>query len=105
MFCVKGGNNMKNKYMLGILLGAIIGSIILIMLINAPVAKGSTNMPDYITVTVEKGDTLWGIVKNNCKGYKDIRKVVYDIKKINNIKSASISPGQKIKIPSEYKIQ
>ncbi|KPU44838.1 cell division suppressor protein YneA [Oxobacter pfennigii] len=54
---------------------------------------------EYATITVEKGDTLWYIVKKNCENYKDIRKAIYDIKKVNNLTSSNIIWGQEIKIP------
>lgn len=55
---------------------------------------------DYII----KGDTLWSIAENeiNTNEYyknKDIRDVMYEIKKINNIQDENLTIGQKILIP------
>lgn len=55
---------------------------------------------DYVI----KGDTLWSIAKNqiNTNEYyknKDIRDVMYEIKKINNLQNGNLSIGQKILIP------
>jgi hypothetical protein len=82
-----------------IILLVIISSVALILFSNSLKVNGSIKkVGDYKIVFVEKNDTLWGIIKNNCSDYKDIRKVIYDIKKLNNI-SSNIVPGQKIKIP------
>lgn len=80
---------------------AIILFVTVLFFFNTVKVNGSDLKPEYKIVTVEKGDTLWGIAKKNCSNYNDIRKAVYDIKKANNITSASISPGQEIRIPSK----
>ena len=51
---------------------------------------------DYITI--HNGDTLWSIASNYSVN-KDIREVIYNISKINNINDAVIYPGDIIKIP------
>lgn len=58
---------------------------------------------DFICI----GDTLWNIAKKEVKTNKyyknkDIRQVVYEIKKINNLESSEVMEGQKILIP-QYK--
>lgn len=55
---------------------------------------------DYIL----KGETLWSIAENeiHTNQYyknKDIREVMYEIKKINNLKNGNLEIGQKILIP------
>lgn len=64
-------------------------------------AINTNSYTSYKIVSVKSGDTLWAIVKNNCTNYNDIRKVIYDIKDLNNI-SSDITPGQKIMIPDKY---
>ncbi len=56
---------------------------------------------DYII----KGDTLWSIAENevsNNEYYKnkDIREVMYEIEKLNNLQSENLEIGQKILIPN-----
>lgn len=80
----------------------IILSVTAISLTNIKKADGTTKNNSFSIVTVEYGDTLWDIVKDNCSNYKDIRKAVYDIKKYNNLPSSNIIPGTKLKIPACY---
>lgn len=53
----------------------------------------------YKEIIVEKGDTIWNISLKYTPKNKDIRKTVYEIKKINNIDNSIIIPGQIIKVP------
>lgn len=55
---------------------------------------------DYIL----KGDTLWSIAEkeidtNEYYRNKDIRDVMFEIKKINNLQNKNLTVGQKILIP------
>ena len=58
----------------------------------------------YKTVYVSKGDTIWSIAKNNqesndyYKG-KDIRYIMNDISKINNIEKSNLKIDQKLLVP------
>lgn len=58
----------------------------------------AANQDDFIIVIVKDGDTLWNIAQNYTNG-KDIRKTIYEIERINNIKKSIIYPGQQLKIP------
>lgn len=49
-------------------------------------------------IVIAKGDTLWSIAKENNTS-RDIRKYVYDIKKINNITGSIIYEGNELRIP------
>ena len=60
---------------------------------------------EYSELYVSSGDTLWSIAKfeqeNNAyyKG-KDVREIIFDIKKVNNLPSSDLVINQKILIPS-----
>ncbi len=56
---------------------------------------------NYYEITIKKGDTLWQIAKDNNSANKDIRRVVYEIKKFNRLSNSTIIPGNTIKIPIE----
>lgn len=60
---------------------------------------------EYTTICVDHGDTLWKIAeeqKENNKYYKkkDVRDIVYDIKKVNNLNSSDIYVAQELKVPT-----
>lgn len=48
-----------------------------------------------IVYTVQHGDTLWSIAKENCSDAENILEVIHDIKTNNDI-TAEIHPGQQI---------
>jgi len=48
-------------------------------------------------IRIKSGDTLWNIAeKYNKKG--DIREYIYELKKINNLKSSAIIAGENLKV-------
>ena len=57
------------------------------------------NEQEYIRHQVEAGDSLWTIALEYYDEDIDIRKAVYHIKKLNNIESAIINPGNELLIP------
>lgn len=63
----------------------------------------SYQKPELKNIYVEKGDTLWTIAKeeqSNNKYYENsnVREIIYDIKRLNNMSDANILPGEIIKI-------
>lgn len=90
----------KKKFIRSIII--LVGLIILMLLgINNTYSKTEISYKeDYIL----KGDTLWSIAENerNTNEYyknKDIREVMYEIRKINNLQNENLTIGQKILIP------
>ncbi|MCX7695834.1 MAG: LysM peptidoglycan-binding domain-containing protein [Caloramator sp.] len=53
----------------------------------------------YKEVVVKKGDTIWNISIKYTPKDKDVRKTVYEIRKINNLNDCIIFPGQTLKVP------
>ena len=51
---------------------------------------------EYEKIVVSKGDTLWSIA-SELNG--DIRENIYEIKKINNLKTSYIYEGQELQLP------
>lgn len=49
-------------------------------------------------ITVHQGDTLWGIAKDAVGEDEDVRLVVQDIIKNNNLANANIRPGMTLKV-------
>lgn len=92
---------MKRIYKLRFAFTAIIVSICFVLAFGSITSRGSEVSKKYKLVSVKEGDTLWGIVKENCKN-SDIRKAIYYVKKENSMDSGNITPGQTIKIPLKY---
>lgn len=81
----------------------IIIGITIIVTFLATKSIYSYKKAEYKTIYVEEGETLWSIAKDeqiNNKFYegKNIREVIYDIKKLNSMSDANILPGESIKI-------
>lgn len=82
-------------------------TIIILMFISVTgTALGANNSesltkPVYTEITIQSGDTLWNLAKEFGPDDEDVREVVYDICRINDISADSIYPGQTIMIP-EY---
>ncbi len=80
--------------------GGVIGTILVLSILMAMIGIPSTSASDgeYVEFTVSSGDTLWSIVS---KMYPDenIRKVVDEIKEINNLESSCITVGDTLLIP------
>ncbi len=81
----------------------IISIVMLILIIysNIYTYADETTKVNYKTIIVKEGDTLWDIAKCFNNKNKDVRKVVYIIKKFNGLNNAVIYPGQELKIPVE----
>lgn len=55
--------------------------------------------PSYKEVTVRSGESLWSIaIKYNTKS--DLRRYIYEIKKVNNMKTSDIYVGTQLKLPA-----
>ncbi len=94
--------NMKKFIkMVLVLIGIIISTILLFS--NKSYSKGEIKEK---IVYVSSGDTLWNIASqeqenNDYYSEKDIREIVYEIRKLNNLSNTStLSVGQKLKIKS-----
>lgn len=55
----------------------------------------------FVTVTVEPGDTLWGIAQEVAPA-ADPRDVVDAIVRLNALEGVTIAAGQEIAIPAQY---
>nr|WP_252187879.1 LysM peptidoglycan-binding domain-containing protein [Anaeromonas frigoriresistens] len=65
---------------------------------NIVVAQENT-YEDYYKVFVREGDTIWEIAHDHNPYGEDVRKIVYEIEKMNNLESQYIRPGDIIKVP------
>jgi nucleoid-associated protein YgaU len=75
--------------------------MVVICLVSFPFfrkASGS-NKIDNVKIVVYPGDTLWDIALKHRPNNTDVRKMVYYIRKANNLDTAIIQPGQELIIP------
>lgn len=82
----------------------IILGIILVMSLVITKASYSHGEKQYKSIYVSEGDTLWNIAKDNQinNGYykdKDIRYIINDLMKINNLSNSNIKVNEELLIP------
>ncbi len=102
---IKGVDIMRikniKKFVRSILI--ILGIAVIITLLISRVTL-SHNEVEYKTIYVSKGDTLWNIAKSNQANNeyyknKDVRFIINDLIKINNLDSSDIEVNQELMIP------
>lgn len=86
---------------------SIIVLLFLILGVSLIFAKGtlSYKQVEYASVYVDYGDTLWKIAQkqkevNDYYKKKDVRDIIADIKKVNNLSSSDIYVAQELKVPT-----
>ena len=52
-----------------------------------------------ITVSVEKGDSLWEIAERFDNNKMDLRRYIYIIEQYNRLDTSVLQPGQQLRIP------
>lgn len=105
----KGNATLKkekpNKSLNKIILAITTVILTLVLLLSVISFSGLTSKEVYYKdIEIEDGQTLWQIAESEFGKNSDIRKYVYQIKKINNIESSNIVPGQIIKVPVEKEV-
>ena len=89
----------KSRFIFFVVLVLTIVAITAVAFFSAGSVKGR-NESDFMEVHIVKGDTLWDIAVTYNPGRKDIRKLVFDIMKANNMDSSVVFEGQVIKVPT-----
>lgn len=54
-----------------------------------------------LLLEVQYGDSLWTIAREHGDPNRDVREVVYLIRKANDVSARSLQPGDRIAIPAE----
>lgn len=88
----------KNKYRFYTFIILVMLTVTLLAILLFQISAKANAKTDYKSVTVSHGDTLWKIAEENSNN-SDIRQIVYQIRKINKLETANISPGQVIRVP------
>lgn len=55
--------------------------------------------PAYAEVTIRRGETLWGIASAYATPETDVRRLVHEIVRLNDLDGALIRPGQVLRVP------
>lgn len=93
----------RGRRVIAVLLAVVAAVVVLLALLGgagAATAGGAAGAP-LPTLTVDAGDTLWSIAEEIAPG-ADPRGVIYELKKLNGLPSAAVSPGQVLSIPAVY---
>jgi LysM repeat protein len=53
----------------------------------------------YATVTVQPGDTLWGLASAHAGPSADVQEIVDRISDVNHLQSGALQPGEHLRIP------
>lgn len=89
----------KRKFVRFLVLVLMVLSMTITLFINGVDAKKEI---EWKTYRVQGGDTLWSISEElNEDNKKDIRKIIWEITKENNLENEFIKIGQLIKIPNK----
>ena len=86
----------KRRFTLALFLLFISFLCAFMLMFNAVSGEEKIIYKDYVVV---KGDTVWKIADINTGNDRDVREIVYEIVKVNNIKNQTIYPGQTIQVP------
>lgn len=86
---------LKNRARFALIITLLVLCFVLILYSQVVYGYGEAA---FKTVIVKEGDTLWNIALTYGEN-QDIRKFIYDLKKLNNIEDNTIYPGERLKIP------
>ena len=94
----KSESNNKFSKLLTFLAAVLILSLLITVFYS--LISFSENTDNFRKHEIKKGESLWSIAaKYHNPNSVDLRKIIYEIKNLNNIDSAVITPGEKIIIP------
>lgn len=79
-----------------LLLCAVLIACVCIVLTQLRPAQAASPLTEVI---VERGDTLWGLASSYCRSDRDLRIIVAEIIRINELASAELQPGQVLLLP------
>jgi LysM repeat protein len=58
--------------------------------------------PPMRTVRVAPGDTLWGIAKQHGPARTDLRRLTFDLERLNGLQGQVLRPGMTLKLPAGW---
>ena len=84
----------KKRFINSITIISIIIFSIIVMFFSF--TKNQEYTESYKNIYISKNETLWSIAKEYKKPNQDIRDYIYEIRKLNNMESATIYEGQEL---------
>lgn len=87
----------KTRFITSLVILLLIFYLLFNALFKTNVVEGMEES-NFIEIHVKYGDTLWHLAEKFSPN-QDIRKSLYEISSLNQLKSSEIYPGQVIKIP------
>jgi len=77
----------------------VLATFTILLFVIPPIKIEAHEPVDFVTVIVEKGDSLWKIADRYDNNKMDLRKYIYVIEKYNNLDDRALQPGQRIILP------
>jgi predicted Zn-dependent protease len=78
-----------------------VASLSSLAMVAVPHLRPLATTQRLLEVTVDTGDTLWGLAARYSPSTRDIRHTVNDILQINSLATAELQPGQVILVPGK----
>ena len=88
---------LRGKIILAIISIAVIATVV-ILSVGTGFATREDSQVNYTFYTVKSTDTLWSIACEHTPDNKDVRKTIYEIKKMNDISENDLRPGMRLAI-------
>ncbi|MEW6723595.1 MAG: LysM peptidoglycan-binding domain-containing protein [Bacillota bacterium] len=73
--------------------------VALITLTGYGVVAARQSAVAYVEIVVEPGDTLWAIAQRYTSPGQDLRELVWELRRINQLPDALLHPGQVLRVP------
>ena len=93
----------RGRLVLGTLVAMplVIGAVAVGLNAGGAVANSSSSHTSFDYETIASGETLWHLAETVAPA-ADPRDVIADIMRLNGLETASVVPGQRIAIPTQY---
>ena len=89
----------KFRFYVFIITLSMLGTTLIMSLLSINQVYGSIYKYDYDEVKIIEGDTLWFLAMDYTSKEYDIRRMLYEIKRMNKMETSQIYPGDILKIP------